>query len=153
MTTKPFFTTTTAPIPRLPPPASLAPDSLRSPAIQPNIPQRGLGLNSPSSDDEYSPLGNSTGGAAPLHDHSSNANDNANAAGDGGGGGESVQSSAFAFPSVFGEASMSGDTSQLTDGVGTGPYIAPEQGARFGQYNHKADMWSLGVILFEARGF
>lgn len=44
---------------------------------------------------------------------------------------------------------MSGDTSQLTDGVGTGPYIAPEQGARFGQYNHKADMWSLGVILFE----
>lgn len=29
------------------------------------------------------------------------------------------------------------------------PYIAPEQGARFGQYNHKADMWSLGVILFE----
>lgn len=54
-----------------------------------------------------------------------------------------------AFPSsVFGELSMS-DTSQLTDGVGTGPYIAPEQGARFGQYNHKADMWSLGVILFE----
>ncbi|CAM9897400.1 unnamed protein product, partial [Hapterophycus canaliculatus] len=45
--------------------------------------------------------------------------------------------------------SLSGDTSQLTDGVGTGPYIAPEQGARFGQYNHKADMWSLGVILFE----
>lgn len=29
------------------------------------------------------------------------------------------------------------------------PYIAPEQGARWGQYNHKADMWSLGVILFE----
>ncbi|CAM9232741.1 unnamed protein product, partial [Scytosiphon promiscuus] len=53
------------------------------------------------------------------------------------------------YPSVFGELSMSGDTSQLTDGVGTGPYIAPEQGARFGQYNHKADMWSLGVILFE----
>lgn len=56
-----------------------------------------------------------------------------------------------AFPSVFGELSMSGDTSQLTDGVGTGPYIAPEQGARFGLYNHKADMWSLGVILFEVR--
>ncbi|CBJ48836.1 eIF-2alpha kinase GCN2 similar to Eukaryotic translation initiation factor 2-alpha kinase 4 (GCN2-li [Ectocarpus siliculosus] len=55
-----------------------------------------------------------------------------------------------AFPSVFGELELPlSDTSQLTDGVGTGPYIAPEQGARFGQYNHKADMWSLGVILFE----
>eukprot|EP00752_Nemacystus_decipiens_P009926 g8853.t3 len=107
--------------------------------------KRGLGVNSPSSDDEYS--SNSTA-TTTLRDHSTNA-DPTNTGGGGGTG--SVQSSAFGFPSAFGEAlsSMSGDTSQLTDGVGTGPYIAPEQGARFGQYNHKADMWSLGVILFE----
>eukprot|EP00903_Cladosiphon_okamuranus_P014260 g13246.t1 len=112
--------------------------------------KRGLGMNtnSPSSNDELSPLRSGASGAATLDDHDHSSATNANAvAGDGGTG--SVQSSAFAYPSVFGEASMSGDTSQLTDGVGTGPYIAPEQGARFGQYNHKADMWSLGVILFE----
>ncbi|CAM9255688.1 unnamed protein product [Ascophyllum nodosum] len=61
------------------------------------------------------------------------------------GDGVSIQSG---FNSVFGDLCTS-DTSQLTDGVGTGPYIAPEQGAKFGLYNHKADMWSLGVILFE----
>lgn len=135
------------------PPPSRASHPRRPSLPHPRHPKRGLGVNSehPTSDDEYSPLGHSTtntttGGATTLRHHSSTAN--ANVTGDGGAG--SVRS-AFTFPSAFGEVSMSGDTSQLTDGVGTGPYIAPEQGARFGQYNHKADMWSLGVILFEAR--
>ena len=111
-----------------------------------------MNSNSPSSDDEYS-SNSAAAAASTLRDHIDATNPSPNATGDVGGGGPggSVQSSAFAFPSAFGEVSMSGDTSQLTDGVGTGPYIAPEQGARFGQYNHKADMWSLGVILFEAR--
>lgn len=107
-------------------------------------------MSTSSSDDERSPAVNST--AAATDTAADTALGDAYASTVGTGGGRSVQS-AFAFPSVFGEASMSGDTSQLTDGVGTGPYIAPEQGARFGQYNHKADMWSLGVILFEVRAF
>ncbi|CAM9360099.1 unnamed protein product, partial [Phaeothamnion confervicola] len=49
---------------------------------------------------------------------------------------------------------LSGSGAGMTDGVGTGPYVAPEQeqrvsrGAR-GKYDYKADMFSLGVTFFE----
>ncbi|WFD33298.1 non-specific serine/threonine protein kinase [Malassezia cuniculi] len=44
-----------------------------------------------------------------------------------------------------------GDQSELTGGLGTYFYIAPEvlQEGRVTKYNHKVDMFSLGIIMFE----
>ena len=51
--------------------------------------------------------------------------------------------------SVSSITSMSASAASITGGCGTPFYSAPEQNVNEGRYDHKADMYSLGVVLFE----